>query len=44
MSTAGSDAGGFGSGFVEPMVEDGFGMRGGPAVGRHLVQSWIIRM
>ena len=44
MSPAGSGASGFGSGFVEPMGEDGLGMRRGPAVGQHLIQPRIVRM
>ena len=37
MGTAGHGASGFGSGFVEPMGENGLGMRRGPAVEQHLV-------
>ena len=44
MSTAGSGASGFGSGFIEPVVEDCLRMRRGPAVGQHLVQPRIVRM
>mgnify|MGYP002392898650 CR=1 FL=1 len=38
MSAAGLSAGGFGSGFVEPMGEDCLGMRRSPAVGQHLFE------
>ncbi len=44
MGSAGLSTGGFGSGFVEPMGEDGLGMRRGPAVGQHLLQPRIVRM
>ena len=44
MSATGSGASGFGSGFVEPMGEDGLGVCRGPAVGQHLIQPRIVRM
>ena len=44
MGAAGSGTSGFGSGFIEPMGEDGLGMRRGPAVGQHLVQPRIVRV
>ena len=44
MSPTGLGTSGFGSGLVEPMGEDGLGMRRSPAVGQHLIQSRIVRM
>ena len=44
MSTAGSGTSGPGSGFVEPMGEDGLGMCRSPAVRQHLIQARIVRM
>jgi hypothetical protein len=44
MSATGSGTSGFGSGFVQPMGEDGLGMRCGPVVGQHLLQPWVVRM
>ncbi len=46
-STMGSTptcSGGFGSGFVQPVAEDCFGMRRGPTVGQHFVETQDIRM
>ena len=42
MSTTGSGASGPGSGFVEPVAENGFGMGCRPAIGQHFFQLWII--
>ena len=44
MSPAGAGADGFGSGFFQPVVEDGLGMRRGPAIGQHLFETHVIRM
>jgi len=44
MSPACSGASPFGSGLVEPMGEDGVGMRRSPAVGQHLVQPRVVCM
>jgi hypothetical protein len=44
ISTAGSGTSSLGSGFVQPMVEDGLGMCRSPAVGQQLFQSRIVRM
>ena len=37
-------AGGFGSGFFEPMSENRLGMCRGPAVGQHFFQTRVIRI
>ena len=37
-------AGRFGSGFFESMREDRLGMRCGPAVGQHLLQTQVVGM
>ena len=37
-------AGGFGSGFFEPMSENRLGVCCGPAVGQHLLQTRVIGM
>ena len=39
-----SGASRLGSGFVEPMGEDGLGMRCGPAIGQHLIQPRVVCM
>ena len=44
MCPASSGASGFGARFVEAVVEDGLGMRRGPAVRQHLLQAQIVRM
>ena len=44
MGPAGAGAGGFGSGFFEPMGEDRLGICCRPAVGQHLLQTQVIRM
>ena len=44
MGTTDSGASGFGSGLVEPMGENSFGMRRRPTVGQHLVQPGIVRV
>ena len=44
IGPAGSGTSGFGSGFIQPVGEDGFGMCCGPAVGQHLLQPLVICM
>ena len=44
MSPTGPGAGGFGSGFFEPMGENRLGMPRGPAVGQHFFQSRGVRI
>ena len=44
MSAASSGANGFGSAFVQPVGEDCFGMRRGPAVGQHLLETQVVGM
>jgi len=44
ISPTGTGASRFGTGFVEPVGENGLGMRRRPAVGQHLFQLWIVRM
>jgi len=44
MSPAGPGAGGFGSGFFEPMRENRLGMRRRPAIGQHLFQAQVVRV
>ncbi len=44
MSTACSNASGFGSGLVEPTGENSVGMCRGPVVGQHLIQPRVIRV
>ena len=44
MSPTGAGASRFGTGFVEPVGEDGFGVRRSPMVGQHLFQLWIVRV
>ncbi len=44
MSSTGSGASGFGSGFFESMGENRLGMCRGPTVGQHLFQSQVVRV
>ena len=44
MGLTSTSAGGFLAGFLEPMTEDRLGMRRGPAVGKHLLQTRVVRV
>jgi hypothetical protein len=42
VTAATAPSGRFAAGFLEPVGEHGFGVIGGPLVGQHVVETWIV--